>query len=197
MPSLAPLTVLVCLSIGFAGAALATGRSQPRIYYCPNGAQDTPCPVPKPTVVTPPPPPPCNPGKEHLKRADYAERQFLERYPDEGAHRRFEVAELQPVVDRIRASMKRFDDLAEERKPLERELAFYPKGPLPSWLKTKVDANDAQFAALTDIFSDQKQSIEGIQARFRCERATFGKMWTPGTPSGSSACDRPTCAAPL
>ena len=69
---------------------------------------------------------------------------------------------------------------------------FY-EGPLPAWLKAKIDASDAQFAALTDILRGHEQNIGDIQARYQCERDTYGKLWADGAP-GSSACDRPACA---
>ena len=49
------------------------------------------------------------------------ERQFLTRYPEEAAHRRAQLADLKMVTDRIRVGHKRFDELAAERKPLDKE----------------------------------------------------------------------------
>jgi len=156
--------------------------------------QQMACPVVR--VPAPPSPkPPCDLDAKQRKRAAHAEGQFLRRYPDEAAHRRAQLADLQQVVDRIRVAHKRFHELAAERKPLDKERAFYENKPLPAWLRAKIDASDAQFAALTDILRDHEEKIGEIQARYQCERDTYGKLWAGAAP-GSSACGRPACAPP-
>ena len=99
------------------------------------------------------------------------------------------------MVDRIRVAHKRFYELAAERKPLDKERAFYENKPMPAWLRSKLDASDAQFAALTEILRGHEQKIGEIQARYQCQRDTYGKLWAGAAP-GSSACDRPACAPP-
>ena len=187
-------------SLLLVGSAAVAG-AQAATFTCkdPTGRttiQQTPCPVVNDPAPPPPPKPPCTLDPEQVQRAIRQERQFLGRYGDEASHRRAQVADLQAVVDRIRGARLRFDELVEQRKPLDKERAFYPPGtPMPAWLKTKIDANDAQFTALVDILRGHEQEIAGIQKRYQCERDTYGKLWS-GAASGSSACDRPACASP-
>jgi hypothetical protein len=158
--------------------------------------QQTPCPV---VNEAPPPPPPaklpCALDAGQLKAAVRQERQFLTRFADETAHRRQQVADLRPVVDRIRRGRSRYDELVAQRRPLEKEAEFYKSKPMPAWLKAKLDANEAQFDALVDILRGAEQDIGEIQARYQCQRTTFAKLWSGAAP-GSSACDRPACATP-
>jgi len=139
--------------------------------------------------------PPCALDAKERKRAIRQERQFLKRYPEEASHRRGQRAELKKVSDRIRVGHKRFYELAAERKPLDKEGAAYENKPMPAWLERKLDTSDAQFAALTKILHGHERKVGEIQARYQCQRDTFGKLWA-GAPPASSACNRPTCAQP-
>lgn len=181
----------------FAGLVAVVAPADAKIYYCERGAQDRPCDDVKSPAAAPrrPAPTGCRLDADQRKRAERLEDQFLTRYPDEAAHRRAQVADLQPVVARIRTAQKRYAELAAERKPLDKEGAFYEKKPMPAWLRSKLDANDAQFAALADILKGREQEIAEIQGRYQCQRDTFGKIWA-GAAAGSSACDRPTWAQP-
>ena len=154
--------------------------------------QGTPC-----VVVNPAPPAklPCTLDAKARKRAIRQERQFLKRYPVEASHRRAQLADLKRVADRIRVGQKRFHALAAERKPLDKERAVYENKPAPAWLETKLDTSDAQFAALTKTMHGHEKRIGEIQARYQCQRDTFGKLWAGAAPA-SSACNRPTCAQP-
>ena len=159
---------------------------------------DKACP---PAEPPPPPPPPrpleCKLNAEQLRRAVLSESQFLTSFRDEAAHRRKEAGDIQPVLERIKLAKARRDELLEQRKPLDKEAEFYKGKPMPAWLKNKIDANDAHLAAVDEILKNREQELVDIKARFQCQRDTFGKMWVPGTPRGSSGCDRPACAGPL
>ena len=181
------------LAAGAAGATAAT-------YTCKDPAgrttlQQTPCPVVNAPPPPPPPKPPCELDADKLKATVRMERQFLTRFPDEATHRGAQVADLQPVVERIRRAHARYEELRVQRGPADKEAAFYVGKPMPAWLRSQLDANEAQFAALVDILRGAEQDIGEIQARYQCQRATFGKLWTGGAP-GSSACNRPACAPP-
>ena len=156
--------------------------------------QQTACAVLK-KPSPPPAKPPCELDPDKLKAAVRLERQFLTRFADETAHRRAQLADLQPIVDRVRRGHLRYDELLAQREPLEKEAEFYKDKPLPAWLKTKLDANAAQFAALVDILRGAEQDIAEIRARYECQRTTFARLWSDAAP-GSSACDRPACAPP-
>jgi len=148
--------------------------------------------------AAPPPSSPKRPcaldAKEH-KRVIREEKQFLKRYPEEAAHRRAQLAALKPVVNGVRVGHKRYYELAAQRKPLDKERAAYENKPVPAWLEAKLDTSDAQFVGLTKVLRGHEQKIGEIQKRYQCQRDTFGKLWSGAAP-GSSACDRPACAAP-
>jgi len=192
--------LFVRCALALAGCALVAAEAR-AVYTCVDAKgrktmQQMPCPV---EVLPAPPPKPkakltCDLGADQLRRVTRLENQFLTRFPDEASHRRAQLVDLEQVVDRIRVAHERFAQLAAERKPLDKERAFYEGKPLPAWLKAKIDASDAQFAALTDILRGHEQNIGDIQARYQCERDTYGKLWADAAP-GSSACDRPACAA--
>ena len=181
------------------GAALA-GSAHAATHICKDSTgrttvQDVPCPVEKAPPAPPRPKLACALDGERLEAAIRLERQFLTRYPDETTHRRLQVADLQPIVERIERGHARYRELAAQRATLDRELPFYEGKQMPSPLKTKVDANDAQFAAVADILRGAAQEVGDVRSRYECERATFAKLWSGAAP-GSSACDRPACAPP-
>ena len=148
--------------------------------------------------AAPPPSSPKRPcaldAKEH-KRVIREEKQFLKRYPQEAAHRRAQLAALKPVINGVRLGYKRYYELAAQRKPLDKERAVYENKPVPAWLETKLDTSDAQFVGLTKLLRGHEQKIGQIQARYQCQRDTYGKLWAGAAP-GSSACNRPACASP-
>ena len=71
------------------------------------------------------------------------DRNLLARYPNEAPHRKAREAALDTVRVAIKASEKRLQDLAAERKPLLAEAEFYVGKPLPPKLRNQLDANDA------------------------------------------------------
>ena len=150
-------------------------------------------------AATPPPSsskkPPCALDAKERKETIRQEKQFLKRYPEEAAHRRAQLAALKPVINGVRLGYKRYYELAAQRKPLDKQRAVYEDKPVPAWLEAKLDTSDAQFEGLTKALRGHERKIREIQARYQCQRDTFGKLWAGAAP-GSSACDRPACAPP-
>ena len=196
-------TGLFALRFALVLAGMAVGAAQAQTTYrCKDEKggvviQQTPCRDQTPAPPPPPPPKklPCDLTTEQVRRASRLEIQFLTRFPDEAAHHNAEAADLQPVLERIRVTKGRLEELATQRKPLDKEAEFYRGKPMPSWLKNKLDAIEAQVAASTEILKNREQELVEIKARFQCQRDTFGKMWAGAAP-GSSACNRPACAPP-
>jgi hypothetical protein len=194
--------LLVRCSLVLAGCVAAMAAAQ-AAHVCvgPDGKktiQDKHCPDTAPRPPPPPPPTPlaCALSPEQIRRANRLEDQFLSRYPDASAHVQAEERNVKPATHRIRDAEKRLKDLEDQRKPLDKEREFFPRGTqMPSGLKSKIDANDAQTAAMADILRGRKQELADIQARYQCERDTFGMMWKNAAP-GSSACHPPACATP-
>ena len=169
---------------------LCTGAST-QTHVCPaerGGTilQDKPCAVAGPPPA-PPPALPCALTREDRSRAEKLEAQFLLRHADEASHRRAQRLEVQPIASRIASTSLRFAELARERKAIDDELAFYVRKPIPPDVARRIDANEAKFAALADAFRLQEAEVRGLDAKFACERATFGSLWRGGAP-GSSGC---------
>ena len=95
------------------------------------------------------------------------------------------------MANGIRVGHKRYYELVAQRKPLDKERAVYESKPVPAWLQTKLDTSDAQFAALTKILRGHEQKIGEIQARYQCQRDTFGKLWAGAAPDRRPATGRP------
>ena len=191
--------LLLRSTLFLAGWVAIVAQAKPPYACVHNGKttyQQTPCrDEPPATPVSSKPKLACPLSEDQVRRASRLENQFLTRYPEEPKHREAQDKAIQPVADRIRDAEVRLRDLGEQRKPLDKDREFYVGKPMPSALKSKIDANDAQTAAMTDILRGRKQELADIQARYQCERATFGMMWKGAAP-GSSACNRPACAQP-
>ena len=109
---------------------------------------------------------------------------WLDKYPDEAAHRKAERAHLQAVIDR--AAAERATRATDRRTRADRQgTEFYkpPKTPPPE-LQRKVDDSDSSFKALVDVFDGLQQDIEFIVAKYRHERGHLRKLWG-GAPPGS------------
>ncbi len=124
-------------------------------------------------------------AEEARLAAERADRQLLEKYPDEATHRKAERAEIEDAVRKIRLAMKRYDAVTVERKPLDEQTPFYVGKPLPPTLRRAIDANDASFAALTDVFRGLEMEVNNIVARYKSERERLRKRWG-GAPSRSN-----------
>ena len=173
-----------CLASGAALAAKQPHKcsdDKGRIVY-----SDLPCPVV--TVPSPAAPvPPCPLTAEQRRNAEHLERQFLLRYPDEDRHRALELAGVQEVAGRISLTKAHLSDLQRERKAIDDELAFYEHRPVPPDLQRRLDASEARFQAITEVFRGLETEVVTMRTRYECERRQFGFLWRGGAP-GSSAC---------
>jgi hypothetical protein len=128
------------------------------------------------------------------KAAERADRQLVNRFPDEATHRTAQVADLNDVIVNLRVALRRLEQLKVERKPLDEEAKFYVGKPLPPVLKRSIDASEASFAALVDVFHSLETQVAEIVAKFGIERERLLKLWA-GTPPGSMGLLAPTAAA--
>jgi hypothetical protein len=126
-----------------------------------------------------------------------ADRQLLYRFPDAAAHRKAHAADLEVVIRNIRFSAARFSELAAQRKPLDDEAAFYGGKTLPAALQRRIDASDASFDALRDLFLSLRASIADIETKRGLERERLRLLWAGAAPGslGLLASD-PASAAP-
>lgn len=67
-----------------------------------------------------------------------------------------------------------------QRKPLDDEVAFYNGKPLPLTLQRKLEANDASFNALTDVFNGLRSDVAAIEATRAVELDQLRKLWAGG-----------------
>ncbi|MEP7300002.1 MAG: hypothetical protein ABI699_00615 [Caldimonas sp.] len=127
-------------------------------------------------------------------RAARDDKQLMNRYPVEAAHRYAHVADLRDVVRKLRAAEDRFAELMVERKPIEVEMGFYRIKAPPPELKGRVDRSDASFLALRDVFVGLRLEIEDVDARYRLERVRLTRLWDGSAP-GSMGLLAPAPAA--
>jgi hypothetical protein len=119
-----------------------------------------------------------------LKQQVRTDRSLLQLYKNEEAHRKAR----DKALDEFRASVKKLQErivlLNKERKPLLDEAEFYVGKPLPSKLKTALDANDASLGAQKELVQNQQSEVSRINATYDIELARLRKLWG-GAPPGS------------
>ncbi|HEY4080754.1 MAG TPA: hypothetical protein VGM81_08660 [Burkholderiaceae bacterium] len=110
------------------------------------------------------------------------DRNLMQRFPNEAAHKRARSEALDDVNKSMRVSEQRLKDLAAERKPLMEEAQFYAGKPMPSKLKQQLDANDASSEAQQQLIENQKAELVRINGRFDRELARLRKLWNGAAP---------------
>jgi hypothetical protein len=111
-----------------------------------------------------------------------ADQQLLRKYANDAAHRKAHVADLEGVIRNIQLSTARFDELAAQRKPLDQEAMFYRGKPLPAALQRRIDASDASFNALGDVFRGLQAEVVDIEATRGRERERLARLWAGERP---------------
>ena len=112
------------------------------------------------------------------------DRNLLVRFPNEAAHNKAREAALDDIRKSIRITQERLALLANERKPLMDETEFYVGKPLPTKLRTALDANDASTDAQRSLVQTQQAEVVRINALYDAELERLRKLWAgaqPGT----------------
>jgi hypothetical protein len=112
------------------------------------------------------------------------DRNLVARFPNEPAHNKARENALDDVRNSVRVSQERIALLNAERKPLLNESEFYVNKPLPSKLKSALDANDASLDAQKSLIQNQQAEVIRINALYDAELARLRKLWA-GAPAGS------------
>lgn len=112
------------------------------------------------------------------------DRNLLNRYPNEAAHRKAREAALDTVRVAMRATEMRLKRLADERKPLLSEAEFYRDRSLPGPLKQQLDANEAAAEAQRAAAQTQAAELDRINRNFDIELDRLRRLWA-GAPAGS------------
>jgi hypothetical protein len=125
------------------------------------------------------------------KRRDQA---LMKRYPDRAAHDKERAVALAQVNDASAASVKRMQDLAEQRKGVLTELDFYKSSPgkVPPALKRRLDETDSNIAGQKRLAAEQEVEKKRINQKFDDEQAKLKPQWgVAGTAEASAAQKKP------
>lgn len=110
------------------------------------------------------------------------DRNLMQRYRDEAAHRKARDDALANIRDASARTWARFDQLVKERKPLKDEAEFYAKGPLPPALKAQIESNEASLAAVNEAARVQQSEMNRINRQFDAELERLRKLWAGAAP---------------
>ena len=114
------------------------------------------------------------------------DRNLMQRFPDEAAHRKAREKALDELRVAAKNSNVRIAGLLSERKKLDDEKLFYVNDrvnkPLPTHLKQKIDANDAALEAQESLAQNQAAESNRINALYDVELARLKKLWGGAQP---------------
>lgn len=124
------------------------------------------------------------------------DKQLMQRYRDENAHRRAREAALDTVRLAIKATEARMRELEAERKPLELEAEFYKGKALPSKIKLGLEANDAAVEAQKEAAATQQAELARVNGLFDVELTRLRKLWSGATPGSMGPLPQPVAPKP-
>lgn len=126
----------------------------------------------------------------------YRDRNLLQRFPNEAAHKKAREAALDDVRKNLKLSEQRLAALEKERKPLMDEAEFYVGKQLPLKLKQAIDANDATAEAQRTLVANQKAEMVRIDTNYDAELERLRKLWAGAQPGslGPLATEPPASA---
>lgn len=114
------------------------------------------------------------------------DRNLMQRFPDEAAHRKAREKALDELRISAKISMERIAGLLTERKKLDDEKLFYVNDrvnkSLPSQLKQKIDANDASLEAQRSLAQNQVAETDRINALYDAELGRLRRLWSGAQP---------------
>ena len=114
------------------------------------------------------------------------DRNLMQRFPDEAAHRKARENVLGELRLSSKSSTARIAELMSEKKKLDDEREFYEndrvKKPLPTQLKQKIDANDASLEAQRLLAKNQVDETTRINDLYDAELARLRKLWSGAQP---------------
>ena len=116
-----------------------------------------------------------------LNDAVRRDRNLMQRYPDEAAHKKAREKALDEFRISERNSAARIALLMDEKKKLDEDRKFYEnervKKPLPMALRQKIDANDAALAAQRSVAQNAQTELDRIDKNFEAELQRLRKLW--------------------
>jgi hypothetical protein len=110
------------------------------------------------------------------------DRNLLQRFPNEAAHKKAREAALDDVRKSLKVSESRLAALEKERKPLMDETEFYVGRQMPLKLRQSIDANDAATEAQRNLVTNQKAEIVRIDKIYDDELERLRRLWNGAMP---------------
>ena len=116
------------------------------------------------------------------------DRALMARYPNEAVHEQERADALIQVDEVIRAARVRLDDLAQQRKAMDKDMEFYKKDPnkAPGSLKHRIRENELSIAAQERFLADQSEEKKRTNQRFDEEAAKLRPRWAQAASSGNA-----------
>jgi hypothetical protein len=133
--------------------------------------------------------------KARIEDAARRDRNLLQRYPNEAAHRAARNKEVGDANQVIALNRKRIADLEADRKALLNEAEFYRKGNMPPQLKRKLDENDIGVGGALRSIAAQQAEITKVNERFDTELVRLKRLWAGEAP-GFGVSSTPGVAQP-
>jgi hypothetical protein len=134
------------------------------------------------------------------------DRNLMQRFPNEATHKKARDKALDDLRVAAKNSEARIGLLMIERKKLEDEKQFYVNEqvnkPLPTFLKQKLDANEAALEAQKSLAQNQDFEVVRINSLYDTELARLRKLWAGAQPGslgpvpGPQATIAPAAPAP-
>lgn len=114
--------------------------------------------------------------EEEDKRRD---RALLLRYPTRELHDKERAEALSQVGEVIKASNKRSQELAEQRKAINADMEFYKDTPgrAPASLKRRLEENDSSVAMQKRFIVEQDAEKKRVNQRFDDELVKLKQLW--------------------
>lgn len=105
------------------------------------------------------------------------DRALLLRYPNEAALEASRINDLNRPQTMIQDARKRLESLERQLKQLRIEAQFYPQGPLPLELRTKLDENKVLTQQENDLIVGQNAEIARINREYEALRVRLKPLW--------------------
>ena len=119
------------------------------------------------------------------------DRALLLRYPSRQIHDRERGLALAQVDEVAKASVKRTQELAEQRNAINDEMEFYKKDPdkVPPLLKRRLEENESSVAVQKRFVADQEMEKKRVNQRFDEELVKLKQLWAQMGVSATAGSD--------
>jgi hypothetical protein len=134
--------------------------------------------------------------RARIQEAIKRDRNLLNRFPDETAHRKGREKALDDLRRAVKVSEDRLVSLGRDRKPLVDESEFYTGKALPAKLQRALDANDALTDATRSLLQNQRLEIVRIDKVYDEELERLRRLWKGAQPGSVSIVAASPASAP-